>query len=191
MNAEQRKVLQLVEAGQLSAEEALRLLDLLAQDASAEASAAAGAEPPGSLTEPPTAELRPAPWPKRNGWLLPALGLFFLILGLFWLSRTSAQGWGLICGGGAILLALGLAALGLWMRMALWVAIEISDGPHLAFPLPLGLLKIGLGLAKRWLPRWKDLSGAEVEMLDALRALKDAPMVVEVDDEEHVRVYLG
>ncbi len=190
MNAEQRKVLQLVEAGQLSAEEALRLLDLLAQGASAEASAAAGAATPGSLTEPPRAELRPAPWPKRNGWLLPALGSFFLILGLFWLYRTSAQGWGLICGGGAILLALGLAGLGLWMHTALWVTIEIADGPHLAFPLPLGLLKIGLGLAKRWLPRGKELPRAEVEMLDALRALKDAPMVVEVDDGD-VQISIG
>ncbi|MEJ5239603.1 MAG: hypothetical protein WHS87_00180 [Anaerolineales bacterium] len=192
MNAEQRKVLQLVEAGRLSAEEAQRLLDLLAQAASAEADAAAGAESPGSLPAPPAAELRPAPWPKRRWWLLPALGFVLLIPGLFWLSLSSAQGWGLICGGGLIGLALGLAGLGLWMRNALWVAIEISDGPHLAFPLPLGFLKIGLKLAKRWIPEWKGVSMVELEMLDALRALKDVPMIVDVDEEdEHVRVYIG
>lgn len=196
MNAEQRKVLQMVEAGQLTPQAAAHLLDLLAHAAdeagrAAEATekALAGATGNESPDDPQGETPELAPKLKRWWWLLPAGGCVLFIPGLFWLLRTSAQGWGLICGGGLMLIALALAGLGIWALHAIWAIIEITSLLfHLEFPLPLRLIRIGFAVARLWKP---ELKGA-AELAGALRVLKGNPLRVAVDDEEeHVRIYIG
>lgn len=195
MNQEQRKVLQMVEAGQLTPQAAAHLLDLLARAAdeagrAAEATekASAGATGNGSPDD-PQGEMPEMASKLKRWWLLPAGGLVLFSLGFFWLYQTSAQGWGLICGGGLVLIALALAGLGIWASRAIWTIIEITSLPfHLEFPLPLGLIRIGLAVAGLWKP---ELKGA-AELAEALRELKGNPLRVAVDDEEeHVRIYIG
>lgn len=196
MNAEQRKVLQMVEAGQLTPQAAAHLLDLLAHAADGAERAAEAAEnvagragSHGSPLDPLEEMPEPAPRLKRWWWLLPAGGCVLFIPGLFWLLRTSAQGWGLICGGGLMLIALALAGLGIWALHAIWAIVEITSLPfHLEFPLPLGLIRIGVAVARLWKP---ELKGA-AELAGALRVLKGNPLRVAIDDEEeHVRIYIG
>lgn len=196
MNQEQRKVLQMVEAGQLTPQAAAHLLDLLADPAdeagrAAEATekASVGAGGDGSPNDPLEAMSGLAPKLKRWWWLLPAGGLVLFSLGFFWLYQTSAQGWGLVCGSGLVLIALALAGLGIWASQALWAIIEVTSLPfRLEFPLPLGLIRRGLAVAKLWKP---ELKGA-AELMGALRELKGNPLRVAVDDEEeHVRIYIG
>ncbi|MFN3741641.1 MAG: hypothetical protein ACK4VW_03085 [Anaerolineales bacterium] len=196
MNREQRKVLQMVEAGQLTPQAAAYLLDLLAhatdeagRAAEATEKASAGAAGNGSPDDPQGEMPELAPKLKRWWWLLPAGGLVLFSLGFFWLSQTSAQGWGLMCGGGLVLIALALAGLGIWASHAIWTIIEITSLPlRLEFPLPLGLIRIGLAVAGLWKA---ELKGA-AELTGALRELKGNPLRVAIDDEEeHVQIYIG
>ena len=186
MNEEQRRVLEMVQAGTISPEEADRLLAAL--------EAAATAAP---QAVPQTAT--PAPMTYRRYWEIP-FGVGLLLLGVSGVCISLVSATLLVfCGWIAFVSAGAVALLGWWSRSARWVHVRIreQDGGRIAFslPLPFGVAAWGIGFARRF------VDDETAENLELARSLLDMvkdtppgePLSVEIDDEDgdHVQVYLG
>jgi len=190
MDDEQRRILQMVQEGAITPDEAARLLDALAE----EAVPVAVDSPPA-----PAPARAPSPAPRfRRYWEVPfAVGL--ILLGLAGVCVSSVSGVLLLCGWSAFVVAAIIALAGLWSRSAAWVHVRIreSDGDRLSFslPLPMGLAGWGLGLAQRYVD---DDTRANLDvaagLLDMFRAAdSNEPMTVEIDEEDgdYILVHIG
>ncbi len=197
MNEERRKILQLVEAGKISAEEAADLLQVLH-------------EPDGDSEE--VQEEPTSPWTgaeRSRGlthrapyWLYAmAAGTIVILLGGTVISSSSQQGRAgvgtLLCGWIPLVLGMSLAVIGVWLRTARWVHLRVKERDHalhFSVPVPLGLGAAVLGFARGFVPRLRDTAIDE-----ALLALRDGltdeePITIEVDDHdegEHVEITFG
>lgn len=192
MSDEQDRILRMVEEGTLSAAEANDMLEGLEEEG-------APAEPgPGSSPEPGTLA-RPWQVPFASGLLLLAVGSW----GLVQLTRKHRSGplapLARLGAGGAFLLGLLLAAIGLWSRNAVWlhVRVEDKDGPpvKVSLPLPLGLAERAVTFARE---RVDDetvgqLDAAASFLASLRRGGEREPFTVEVSEGEDTRVfvYLG
>ena len=193
MDNERRKILDMLGAGQIDAQEAADLLVALGTTRAktpeeAPALAAVQAEPPGRS------------WARF--WIFPAIaGAMILVLGMlftFLIYATSAGlGW-LFCGWPLALLGLGVLLLALWSRQATWMHIRVSEGEgqnfRLGFPVPLTLAAWVLRIIQPFVPQLKD-TGVD-DMLIALRdsASSDEPLFIDVQDDtdgERVQITLG
>lgn len=197
MSDEQLEILKMVEAGQITAEEAALLLASL--DAPA---LEAPAQEPGREIPSPAA----APFPEGNRWsefwrypfvagaAVLALGITVLIL----LSLSGAAAGWLVCGWVPILLGALVVAGAWWSKNARWLHLRISEPGErkiaISFPLPLTLSAWVLRIAQPFVPQLKD-TGVD----DLILALRDSahskdPLYIDVQDEEegeHVEVYFG
>lgn len=187
---ERLRILELIEKGEINAEEGARRLEMLAE--TVEASDAADA--------PATPVVRPALvrilWQAVfwTGVGLVAGGGLLVTAVYAW---EVATGW-LICGG--LLLALGVLGLvlGWWLQRAHWFSLRVrqADGPNIsfAFPLPLGLVAWGLRIARPFVPQLEE-TGVDELLLAMQEELRDGrSFLVEVDegeDGERVQVYFG
>jgi hypothetical protein len=188
---ERMRILELIESGEISAEEGARRLEALAQ--------AAGR--PGASKATPTVS---APQPALVRWLWQGVfciggGLLawggFLLLSFYTRevpSRWLTWGW--------ILFILGVVGvlLGWWLQRAHWLSVRVrqSDGPNIfvVLPLPLGPIAWILRIVRPFVPQL-DETGAD-ELLLAMRdEMRDGhPLLVEVnegEDGEQVQVYIG
>lgn len=200
MNDEQRRILQMVQDGVISPDEAARLLDALeraappldATPAAAPSSARARDDAPGGAIVPGADRF-------RRYWEVPfAVGL--ILLGVAGLCIGSVSGLLLLlCGWSAFVVAAIIALVGWWSRTAAWVHVRIReyDGDRLAIslPLPMGLAGWGLGMARRFVD---DETRANLDLaaglLDMFReSATGEPVMIEIDDEDgdHILVAIG
>jgi hypothetical protein len=187
---ERMKILELIEAGEISAGEGARRLEALAQ----------ATERPGAAATPSVSVPRPAlvRWLWQIGFWI---GGGFLAWGGFLLvsfyTREVASRW---LTWGWILFMVGVLGvlLGWWLQRAYWLSVRVrqSDGPNVlvVLPLPLGPLAWILRLARPFVPQLEE-TGAD-ELLLAMRdEMRDGrPLLVEVDEGEsgeQVQVYIG
>ncbi len=187
---ERMRILESIEAGEISAEEGARRLEALLESV----------EAPERPDTPSSPVSRPAMvqllwqivfW---TGVALMAVG-GLLVASVYTESLTTGWlPWGWII----FLLGVVVTLLGWWLQRAPWLSVRIrpSDGPKftIALPLPLTLIAWGLRIARPFVPQL-DETGAD-EVILALRdgMKKGEPFLVEVDegeDGERVQVYIG
>ena len=191
MSEEQRQVLQMLQNGVITPEEAAQLLDALNTPA------------PTRVTEPVFRDPPPDMKRLRRHWEVPFFaGL--VLLGVAGLCVSSVSNTLLlICGWSLFALAGSITVIGWLSQWSPWVHVRIHerDGSRIAIslPLPLSLIDELVGLARPLVRRFTDAETAEnldtaAALLTAFKgAPLDEPITVEVDEEDgdHVRVYIG
>ncbi len=208
---ERRKILQMVEEGKISAEEAVALMAALAEGedaeeaAEAEAEVLAGAAGDGSAqSEAPEFERIKAR--VRRLALIPlwaGVGLTLLSAwAVYAIQRSAGTNFWFYCMFFPLMFGVLLIALGGGGRASRWVYVDVDrrdakdgDGPRhirLGFPAPLGLLA---WFFDRFGENMKGMSRGKVngivQMMQAARD-SDEPLMVHVDDDDvHVQVYIG
>jgi hypothetical protein len=197
MSEERMQVLNMVEAGQISPDEAVQLFDALN-----------GAEPApkgDTVGEPPSSP--PDLSHLENGWLyLVAAGAAVMALGAplvaLGLDGRAALFWVLLCGWAPFFTGLAILTLGAWSRNARWFHLRISRSRGrtgslaLSFPLPLTLTAWVLGILRLLWPQFKEtgIDEAVLALRDGLEDEDDQPVYIDVldgEDGEHVQLYIG
>ena len=196
MQQEQEKVLRMLESGQITAQEALRLLDVLEETASTPATSPTPISPPVDL-------------PETDNWWRPIAiaGLIIMTIGAplitLGLIDQAALFWAISCGWLPFFVGLAILTLGAWSRSARWLHLRIvntGDGHRsftLSLPLPLTLTAWVLKLVQPFVPQLQE-TGIDEIILAAQEGLKDntndCPVYLNVQDEqggEQVLVYIG
>jgi hypothetical protein len=110
-------------------------------------------------------------------------------------GRVSLWTW--LCGWIPLFLGLAVISIAAWIRTAHWVHLRVisqEDRVVLGFPLPLRLSALAAGIARRFIPQFRD-TGIDEAILGLRDGLHDdQPITVEVNDEdegEHVQIYVG
>ena len=217
MSDERMQILRMIEEGQISAQEGIKLLEALsaAEENVAEGVIAEGESEISELpavTGPPIPESEPieevaAEQPAPPGfpsfghlWLIPlAVGAFVgaLGMGLILLIQAASPGsFFLICGWVPLFIGLAIVGLAFWSRTARWLHVRIHGEQRISisFPLPLRLTGWILRLVRPFVPQLQETGLDEVILsLDENLGGEDYFYVDVQDDEdgEHVQVYIG
>ncbi|MCP4543108.1 MAG: DUF2089 domain-containing protein [Chloroflexi bacterium] len=187
---ERMRILELIEAGEINAEEGARRLEAFSESIGA--------------PERPVTPHTPISRPALVEWLWQVvfwIGVALMAVGGLLVASvyterlvTGWSAWGWII----FLLGMVVGLVGWWLQRAPWLSVRVqpSDGPkiNIALPLPLTLIAWGLRIARPFVPQLEE-TGAD-EVLLALRdGMKEGqPFLVEVDegdDGERVQVYIG
>ena len=196
------KILKRIEAGELSAQDGVRLLNELAQARTLEP------EPEVVQPEPPAAESASAPplqVPKgfSHFWLYPLwAGVGTLVLGaiLLYAVYGARAGWGwALCGWPLFALGVLVTVVAWWLRTARWVHVRVrgKDAARVSISLPLPIKPTAwvIKIVKPFVPQFRD-TGVDEAIMGLADALKEGnePLYVDVNDDEsgeHVQVYIG
>jgi hypothetical protein len=191
-NAERMSILNMVESGQISTEDALQLLEALNQS-----------EMSGE-TEPYEWETSSADAPQSGDWwiyptaagaVVMAVGAPLLVLGIM---RTTPILLAFCCGWTPFLIGLAILTIGVWSRGARWLYLRIENADAsrrtiaFGFPLPLTLSAWIMRIIRPFVPQISDVPVEE--MILALRDNDGEPIYIDVqdeDDDEHVTVFIG
>ncbi len=197
---ERMRILQMIEDGQVSAAEGLRLLDALSEPEPAAPPPAAGSGDRASRAAEPSPDLER--W--RRWWVVPLwIGASVVLFGgllMYW--AYSASGFGLWFACAALPFALGvlIMALAAGSRSARWLHIRVKTGQDewprniaVSFPLPIGLTAWALRTFGGFIPQLKEHGVDELIMALAENTSAAAPLYVDVQEDgaEHVQVYIG
>jgi hypothetical protein len=200
MDDERMKILKRVEAGEISAEEAVRLLNELGQAPSS------APEPEPQVIEPEPARSASAPpleAPRSLSqfWVYPLYaGVGIVVLGalLLYAVYGASAGWGwALCGWPIFATGVLVVAVAWWLRTARWIHVRVrgKENVTISIPLPLRLTAWAFKIARPFVPQLKDTGVDEVIMSLGDTLGKDGqPIYVDVHDEdegEHVQVYIG
>ncbi len=205
MSEEQRRILQMVQDGILSAGEAEALLRAL-EDLPGDEEIVAPSAPAGTVSLPPEAQETPQEPDEttfRRYWEIPvAVGAGLLAVSgmcLLWSGPIGLFTLGVLCLWGLFLLAGVVVLAGFWSRTARWVHIRVSetDGDRfrISLPLPLGIAGWGLRVGRRFTDKETranlDLAASLLSMVTL--APDDEPISVEVDEDDgdHIQVIVA
>lgn len=199
MQDERLKILEMVEAGQIDAQEAAMLLATLGEAVTEAAYEAEEVMEPQSWASAPveSAEDR---WARF--WIYPLMaGGAVLIAGVLVMALVYAAGgagvW-LCCGWLPMLLGVVVLVLALWSRRATWMHLRISEEGKrkmaISFPLPLSLTALAVRIAQPFVPQLRD-TGVD-DLIIALResSSRGEPLFIDVQDDqdgERVELYIG
>jgi hypothetical protein len=196
MNDEQHRVLQMVQQGQITAEEADRLLAALE---SATPRAPASAQPASPETA-PAADQQPR---RRRYWEIPvAIGLVLLGISGLCLNSMSIT-LAVLCGWSLVVVGLLITVLGLMSGSMPWVHVRIRPQTGrrivLSLPTPLGLIAPLIRLAGPLTQRFggddarENLDMAAMLITMLRETSLDEPMWIEIEDDDgdHIEVYWG
>lgn len=210
---ERRQILQMVEAGRISAEEALTLIKELEQDSAEaepeayETESGAGAETDSGFSSPSSApELEHTAAKARSLWQIPLwIGVGFTVLsalGMYSVMQNAGTNFWFYCLMMPLFFGVMVIAFAGWSRTAHWLFVNVDrsrseNGPRrifIGFPLPLGLASWFLRLFGN---RIEGLKNNDVDgMVQAISMVQTVhePLIVNVDDSEdgeRVQVYIG
>jgi hypothetical protein len=206
---ERRKILQMVEEGKISAEQAANLMRALDTDA-------AEAETDVLQTEPVTGfegadtssadEFESVKARARNFAMIPLwIGVLIAVLsswGIYSIQQNAGMNFWFYCLLFPLFLGILLIVIGAGGQSSRWLYVNIDrryahDGPRnitLGFPLPLGLTSWFLRTFGHNIRGMKDTSVDDIiQILDAT-GKSGEPFIVNVDDHEdgeRVQVYIG
>ena len=200
MDDERMKILKRVEAGEIMAQEAVRLINELGQTPSSQA------EPEVIEPEQPAAEVATTPpleVPKgfSHFWLYPLwAGVGTIVLGAILLYGVygARAGWGwAVCGWPLFALGVIVTAMAWWLRTARWVHVRVrgKENVTISLPIPIKLTAWVIKIAKPFVPQFQGTGVDEVIMSMADTFDRDGqPIYVDVHDDdkgEHDQVYIG
>ncbi|HNS50598.1 MAG TPA: hypothetical protein PKO09_05395 [Anaerolineae bacterium] len=197
MENDRMQVLQRLEAGEIDAATALRLLKEI-EPVGVEAGPLEQPEDGETITAARAGGQPPNHWARF--WLFPlaAAGILLAVGGLilfFVLLTGAARGWR-VCGWLPLTLGVLGVLFALWSRSAKWLHVRVQEkhGKRIAisFPVPLTLVAWILRVVGPFVPQLRE-TGAD-EMILAFRDTgRDEPLHLQVDDEdgEHVEIYVG
>jgi hypothetical protein len=207
MSEEQRRILQMVQDGILSAAEADELLRAL-EDLPGEHPGQDAVEPPApEAPDPVRVTTVPPDEPDdttfRRYWEIPVtVGVGLLATSgicLLWSGTVGLFGLGVLCLWSLFLLAGLIVLIGFWSRTARWVHIRVSetDGDRLriSLPLPLGMASWGIRIGQRFVDEETrsslDMAAGLLSMVTL--APGDDPISVEVDEDDgdHIQVIVA
>jgi hypothetical protein len=192
---ERLRVLGLIESGDISAAEGIRLLEALGEHWETQEDGEAQAIPSA-----PTAVVPPVV--VRVVWQVVFWsGVALLVIGGLLVTAVYAwqiPGYWLAWGGAFLGLGLLVTPLGWWLQRARWLSLRVQepDGPRISFalPLPLGLMAWALRIARPFAPELAD-TGVDELVLALKDEWKDGqPLVIDVKEGEQgekVQIYLG
>jgi hypothetical protein len=198
VSEERRKILGMVEKGQITAEEAASLLDLVSD---AEPDDADNTQSEQLVSDGP--ELGGlASAGRRHYWHYPlAIGTVIMLLGGTVIasaqpqSRVGPTTW--LCGWIPLFLGMATVTVAAWARTARWVHLRVVDRDDrvaISLPLPLGLTALVLRTTRPFIPQLRETAVDEA-ILALQEGLRDGqPITIEVEDEEageHVQIYIG
>jgi hypothetical protein len=199
MNEEQKKILQMVESGQITAEEGATLLGLVSESEPDDPDDVPQEQPPATAA----AEDREDRWvPPQPYWLYPlSAGLIVMLVGGAVVAAAYQQGraspWTLVCGWIPLFLGLAVVTIAAWARTARWIHMRIidrNDNISLSFPLPLRFSALIIRMTRRFVPQFRD-TGVDEAILALRDGLTDGqPIMIEVNNEEegeYVRIHIG
>ena len=205
---ERRKILQMVEEGRISAEDAASLMRALDEDETnpeAEIEVIETGSSPGyEKSEAP--EFDQIKSRARRFALIPLwAGVAITVLSawiIYVIQQNAGTNFWFYCMILPLLLGVLLIGLGSGGRSTRWIYINVDrrdakpgDGPRnitLGFPLPLGLVGWFFGAFGRSLQGLgKGKGQAIAEMIEATKHSSEPLMINVDDDDEHVQVYIG
>lgn len=210
LEEERDRVLSMVQAGKISAEEGMQLLDAMEGKApSGEGSPAAA--PSGKMPEAqPSVESAAIPaMPRRWAyyWLyVMGIGLGISLLGaslLAWLQALLGFTFWSVCGSLPLLVGLLTMLAAIWSVRATWFHLRITDMDDgrrsfaISLPLPLGVAVLALRVTRRVLPELRERPELQIdELVAALRegTLKGDRLIVDVfdhDERKRIQVSVG
>jgi hypothetical protein len=187
---EPMQVLEMIEAGEISAEEGARRLEAIVSETTTS----------GSANSPTVTVPRPA----MVEWLWQVVfwtGVALVAVGGLLVASVYAEnivaGW-LVWGWILFVLGVLVVSVGWWLQRAHWLSVRVRQ-PHapsvlIALPLPLGPVAWVLRVARPFVPQLEETGVDEVilALRDEIRAGR--PFRVEVDEGEggeQVQVYFG
>lgn len=214
MSAEERKqILQMVEAGKITAGQALALIKELEPDREAEADEPgratlleAGLETGSRGPQPGMPDLDRTAAQARGLWQIPLwTGMALTVLaaiGIYSSLQSAGYNFWFYCLWLPFLLGVLLMALASWSRTARWLFVNVDrsrspDGPRrifVGFPLPLNLAGWFLRTFGRYIHGLGDTNVDEVVQAISMVNSIDEPLIVNVDDSddgERVQVFIG
>lgn len=201
MSEERRHVLQMLQDGTISTEQAMELLDALNNDSEEEMDIISGdevykSEPPPNMNK------------YRRFWKIPFfISLTVLLLFGFWLraiylSSEGAITFAFICIWSLFMFAGFVTLLSFLSRRSTWLHVRVKErnGTRIAIsmPLPLRLANWGIGIAKGFVD--DNTRGHLTMASEFINAARDTmsepgadPLFIDVDDDDgdHVEVYIG
>ena len=204
MDDERMQILKRIEAGELSAEEAVRRINALGQAPQVQA----GPEPETIRPEPEphAAKATSAPpmdIPKGlvHFWLYPLwAGVAIIVIGavlLYAVYSASTSVWLSLCGWPLFALGALVTATAWWLRTARWVHVRVTgkENVTISLPFPLKLTAWVVKVVRPFVPQFKNTGVDEVILgLGDTLSKDDQPIYVDVNDDEigeHVQVYIG
>lgn len=194
---EQMEILNRVQAGELSVEEAARLLGGPDAKAQSNVPGLPGGEIQESKLDDEAPQVDLGWW--KYAWMVPLwIGIGILTLGAWLLSwgYANERYFWFYCSWVPLLLGLFILLLGVWSQQARWVHIRIKDsgGTRISISLPIPI-RLAAWLLKTFGSRIPELEGQKLKNLpDLIRALADSPDPIMVDindkDGDQVKVYV-
>ena len=213
MSGEERKqVLQMLENGTITADQALSLIQELEQDSGVEEGGAAaeqagfGSSIPADELASPDRGLEHAAAQARELWQIPlwvGAGITVLSsLGMYSAMQGGGYGFWFFFLWIPFLLGVALMALAAWSRTARWLFVNVErpdarEWPRrilVGFPLPLDLAAWFLRTVGRHIDGLQNTTVDEVIQAISAAEAVDAPLIVNVDEAargEHVQVFIG
>ncbi|MDY6873684.1 MAG: hypothetical protein SVR81_06935 [Chloroflexota bacterium] len=206
MDEAERKVLSMVEQGQISPDEGLKLINAMAADeneAKQERMGEVGSDVLDAQQHPiPQEELERTKRLKR-WWILPfGIGLLITTLGAVWMFdgyMNNGFGAGFWLAWLPFILGIFILALSFQSSRRIWVHVRIKQKPgerperiSISLPLPLKLAKWGLTTFGHKVPGLRDhpIDGFN-EILESLSPEDPFYVHVKDDDGEEVEVFIG
>ena len=206
---ERKKILQMVEEGKISAEEAAKLMNALEADNDEAEVEVFQSEPSTGFdgSVPPAPEFESVKARARQFAMIPLwVGVAIAVLsswGIYSVQQSAGMNFWFFCLMFPLLLGVLLIALGAGGPSSKWLYVNVDrsrahDGPRnitLGFPLPLGLTSWFLRNFGHTIQGMKNTNVDEIiQVLDA-PGKSDEPLIVNVPnddgDGEHVQVYIG
>ena len=203
-SSERMRILQMIEDGQVSAAEGLKLLDALSAAETAPSANQAAPAAPAKDGQPPANPDREY-W--RRWWIVPMwAGIGVLLVGallMFAAYQASGFGFWFMCAALPFAAGVLIMALASGSRSARWLHVRVRTNPNandwprniaLSFPLPIRLTAWLLRLVGPFIPQLKDHGLDDLILALAETTSSDAPLYVDVDEGEggeRVQVYIG
>ncbi|MEW6029294.1 MAG: SHOCT-like domain-containing protein [Chloroflexota bacterium] len=206
MSAEERRqILKMVEDGKISAEEAMRLMRALDENAPEESVEVIEAAPaPGSeKTDAPEFE-QVAARARRFAMIPVWIGIgVILVSGLlmYWAMQASGFGFWFYCMWFPFLFGVLILALGAGGHNSRWLFVDVHQRPGerpehitLGFPIPLGLVGWALRNFGHHIKGMDRQRATDMADLVKATASSKSPLIVNANDDEdgeRVQVYIG
>jgi hypothetical protein len=203
----ERKILSMIEQGNITAEEGLRLINVMHASHSEDVEAMGGITPsPDDVLEPHAPRISPEELGRmkrlKRWWILPfGIGLLITVLGATWMYTGYANrgfSWGFWLAWIPFILGIIIVAVSFQTSRSVWLHVRIKQKPgetpariSISLPMPISLASWFMSVFGHKIPGLKDQPLGDIsEILETISP--EEPFYIHVnDDDEEVEVFIG